>query len=720
VSGGLHGVGVSVVNALSEDLEVWVYREGQSYYQKYNRGKALNELKVLGKSPSEKTGTKVKFLADFKIFETLEYKYEIVAQRLRELAFLNKGVYIELFDERSEKKDVFHYEGGLIEFVKYLNGSTPIINDKVIYMDVMKDNVNVEIAMQYNTSYQESIFSFANNINTHEGGTHLTGFKKALTRIVNDYAVKNNFFKKDDETFSGEDAREGLTAVVSVKVPQPQFEGQTKTKLGNTEVGGIVESVVNDKLGGFFEENPKIAKAIIDKALMAARARLAARKAKELTRRKGALESGNLPGKLADCSNRDPYQCELYIVEGDSAGGSAKQGRNREFQAILPLKGKILNVEKSRIDKILQNDEIRTLVSAIGAGIGSEEFNLEKLRYRKIIIMTDADVDGSHIRTLILTFFYRYMFPLIDAGCVYIAQPPLFVVKKGKSQRYLKTEDEMKDFLIDIGIDKIRVSLDNNKTLEREELKKFLGYLEKLDYYNKKLLRQKMSLSTLEFFVKNFKKIENAFSALDKMEKLIPEIQEFYKQRLTSISIVQVIENNIKKENISEESGISEPVSSELPETAIIGEVVERVQYKFACVIDGEKTEINSLLLNSKEVKELRRFYLEVNRFNSKKYVITNDDNSTVEYFNYFDFYNSIMENCKKGITLQRYKGLGEMNPEQLWETTMDPVNRTLLKVRIADNIAANEMFSVLMGDQVEPRREFIQLYAQEARNIDV
>ncbi|HON57262.1 MAG TPA: toprim domain-containing protein, partial [bacterium] len=491
------------------------------------------------------------------------------------------GVNIELYDERSDKRDVFCYEGGLLEFVKFINGSLQTLNEKIIYMEGEKDRISVEIAMLYNTSYQENIFSFANNINTHEGGTHLTGFKKALTRVINDYAISNNLFKKDDSNFSGEDVREGLVAVVSVKVPQPQFEGQTKTKLGNTEVGGIVETIVNEKLTRFFEENPKVARLIIEKALSAARAREAARKARELARRKGVLESGSLPGKLADCSNRDPYKCELYLVEGDSAGGSAKQGRNREFQAILPLKGKILNVEKSRIDKILQNDEIRTLISAIGAGIGTEEFNIEKLRYRKIIIMTDADVDGSHIRTLILTFFYRYMFPLIEAGCVYIAQPPLYVVKKGKQQKYLKTDEELKNYMIELNLDKMSVKLDGKQILKGDDLKKFLMFVEKLDYYNNKLSKQKLSLDKSEYFIKNFKKIENVFSSLEKMEKIQNEIKDFYKERLAEISIRETAIPNF---------------------------------YKFVCIIDGEQIEVSNDTLNMKDIKDLRRFYLETSR----------------------------------------------------------------------------------------------------------
>ncbi|MDI6785349.1 MAG: DNA topoisomerase (ATP-hydrolyzing) subunit B [bacterium] len=523
VSGGLHGVGVSVVNALSEWLEAEIYRSGKIYYQQYNYGNPVSEIKVIG--VTKKTGTKVKFKPDRKIFSVIEFSFDLLSQRLRELAFLNKDVEIVIEDKKSDKKHVFKYEGGIVSFVEHLNKNKSVLYKHPIYFINKKEDIIVETAFQHNDSYMENLFSYANNINTPDGGTHLIGFKSALTRVVNDYAKKNKLVKENDFSFTGDDVREGLTGVISVKIKEPQFEGQTKTRLGNSEVKGIVESIVQEKLVNFFEENPDVAKNVVEKAKTAASAREAARKAKELTRRKSALESTSLPGKLADCSEKNASLCELYIVEGDSAGGSAKQGRDRKFQAILPLKGKILNVEKTRIDKMLNNEEIRTITMALGAGIGEDEFNVSKLRYHKVIIMTDADVDGSHIRTLLLTFFYRYMQPLIKEGYLYIAQPPLYCIKKGKSEHYVYSDQE------------------------RDEC------LEKID---------------------------------------------------------------------------------------------------------------------------------------------------------------------RKWVNIQRYKGLGEMNPSQLWVTTMDPDNRTILRVTLEDAVEADEIFTILMGDKVEPRRNFIQTYAKKVRNLDI
>ncbi|HNW93040.1 MAG TPA: DNA topoisomerase (ATP-hydrolyzing) subunit B [bacterium] len=523
VSGGLHGVGVSVVNALSTWLEVEVSRGGKIYHQRYERGKAVSKLTVTGERAT--SGTRVTFLADDTIFEKLEYKWSILAQRVQELAFLNKGLLLIMLDERNGQREQYQYAGGIVEMVKHINENKKPSFANVIYLEKQSDAVQVEIAMQYTETYTDNIFSFANNINTHEGGTHLTGFKAALTRVVNDYGIKNNLIKQGKDELEGDDIREGCTAVVSVRLPNPQFEGQTKTKLGNSEIKGLVESIVADELSVFFEENPASARCIINQALLASRSRLAAKKARELTRRKGALESGSLPGKLADCSNSDPTLCELYLVEGNSAGGSAKQGRDRSFQAILPLRGKILNVEKTRLDKALGNEEIRTLITAIGCGVGEDEFNIDKLRYYKIIIMTDADVDGAHIRTLLLTFFFRYMRPLVDNGNIFIAQPPLFRIKAGKREEYV---------------------------------------------YNEKALELKLK------------------------------------------------------------------------------------EYQ------GEKYAIN------------------------------------------------------------RYKGLGEMNPEQLWNTTMDPSVRTLLQVKLEDAVEADGLFTILMGDAVEPRRKFIEENALEVKNLDV
>ncbi|WP_371375760.1 DNA topoisomerase (ATP-hydrolyzing) subunit B [Sporomusa aerivorans] len=522
VSGGLHGVGVSVVNALSEWMEVEVKRNGKIYQIRFERGNTVSSLKVVGET--EETGTKVCFKPDPEIFEETEYSFDTLKSRLRELAFLNRTITIVIEDERTEEKKEFYYEGGITSFVEHLNKSKDVVHSKPIFLSGSKDTTLAEIAIQYNDSYAENIFSFVNNINTQEGGTHLSGFKIALTRAINDFGRKLNLLKDNDENLSGEDVREGLTAVISVKIQEPQFEGQTKTKLGNSEVRGVIDNIVSDGLNEFFEENPAVTKKIIEKAVMASRAREAARKARELTRRKSALESSSLPGKLADCSIKDPDQAEIYLVEGDSAGGSAKQGRDRRFQAILPLRGKILNVEKARMDKILNNEEIRAMITAFGNGIG-EDFDIEKRRYGKIIIMTDADVDGSHIRTLLLTFFYRHMQPLIQSGHVYIAQPPLYLVKKGRESWYLYNDAEMDSLLARIGRD---------------------------------------------------------------------------------------------------------------------------------------------------------------------------------------------------GINVQRYKGLGEMNPEQLWETTMNPETRTVLRVELEDAMAADEIFSVLMGDKVEPRRKFIEENASKVRNLDI
>lgn len=522
VSGGLHGVGMSVVNALSERLEVEVKRDGKVFYQKYSRGNPQSELKVIG--DAEGTGTKISFKPDGEVFEELVYSYETLSHRLRELSFLNKNIRISLFDERTEEKQVYQHDGGIVDFVKHLNKNKDVLHNKPIYFSLEKESVNVEVALQYNDSYVENIFSYANNIHTQEGGTHEAGFKGALTRVINDYGRKNNVIKANEGNLTGEDIREGLTAVISVKVREPQFEGQTKTKLGNSEVRGIVDSATSEGLGTFLEENPAIGKKVIEKAVQASRAREAARKARELTRRKSALETSTLPGKLADCSWKEPELCELYLVEGDSAGGSAKQGRDRRFQAILPLRGKILNVEKARLDKILANEEIRAMITALGTGI-SDEFDLDKARYHKLIIMTDADVDGAHIRTLLLTFFYRYMRPLVENNFVYIAQPPLFKVKKGKDIVYAYNEEDLNKLLAKIGREKVEI---------------------------------------------------------------------------------------------------------------------------------------------------------------------------------------------------QRYKGLGEMNAEQLWETTMDPAVRTILQVNLEDAVEADETFTILMGDKVDPRREFIHAHAKDVRNLDI
>lgn len=690
VSGGLHGVGVSCVNALSDWLEVEIKRDGKVYHQRYERGKTASKLAVIGKSNA--TGTKVTFKPDRTIFSKTEYSYDILAQRLRELAFLNKGLKIKLIDERTEKEAVFEFAGGIVSFVEYLNKNKTPLHHKVIYFQKTQDNVELEGALQYNDGYAETLFSFANNINTIEGGTHLSGFKSALTRAINQYAKGKNLIKGDEIAISGEDAREGLTAVISVKVPNPQFEGQTKTKLGNSEVEGLVASTSLDALAGYFEENPSVANKIVDKVVVASRAREAARKARELTRRKGALEGAGLPGKLADCSERDAALCELYVVEGDSAGGSAKQGRDRRFQAILPIKGKILNVEKARLDKILSNEEIRTIITALGTGVG-EEFDLAKLRYHKIILMADADVDGSHIRTLLLTLLYRHMHKLVEGGYVYIAQPPLYKIKRGQREEYIQTEQQMSEMLLDLGREGHRfVVLKDKKEFPDNQFKEALKLLSELEKLGKNLEKKGVDFAKyLTFIHPKTKKLpiyrvkvegEDHFIYSDK------ELGDFTDKEgkdkecdVLELFEAQEVEEAIRK---IEKSGLDITTYSPIPlekQAAIVkkgGEKKPRPLYRIA---------------NEKESKDL---------------------------FALKDALVYIKEVAAKGMHIQRYKGLGEMNPQQLWDTTMDPEKRTILQVTLEDAVEADKMFTVLMGDQVEPRREFIETYAHQVKNLDI
>ncbi|HOK40678.1 MAG TPA: DNA topoisomerase (ATP-hydrolyzing) subunit B [bacterium] len=681
ISGGLHGVGLSCVNALSEWLEIEVYRNNKIYFIRCERGKPVTKL--LEKGKTDKRGTKVTFYPDYEIFPEIDFKFDIISSRLKELAYLNKGIKIHFIDKKVNRQETYIFKNGIIEFVKEINQNKQPLHKEIIYFTDEKDEVIVEVAIQYNDSYQENIFSFVNNINTHEGGTHLTGFKKALTRVINDYATKNNIFKKDDELLTGDDVREGITAIISVKVPNPQFEGQTKTKLGNNEVQGIVESITCEKLSIFFEENPKVARTIIEKGLLAARARDAARKAKELTRRKSALESGSLPGKLADCSIRDPNLTELFIVEGDSAGGSAKQGRDRQFQAILPLKGKILNVEKTRIDKALSNEEIRTLITAIGTGIGEEEFDISKIRYNKIIIMTDADVDGSHIRTLILTFFYRYMPELIERGYVYIAQPPLYLVKKGKEKIYLHSEKELQDTILNASLKTLLIKNNNNDEFKNDKLfnltKKIIRYTMLIDKINKYGFVE----SDLSLFFENYKEIISALSS-----------ENFD-------SIISLLEKN-------NYSNIYFTKSHD----------ILLLHY----TLDNSERIVEISYLKSNDFKELNKLFPYINNFNKPPFSIFDlqNNNLLVTKNTLNELVEFILENGKKGMTIQRYKGLGEMNPEQLWETTMDVKNRILLKVTIADGIEADKIFSILMGNDVELRRKFIEEYATEVKNLDI
>jgi DNA gyrase subunit B len=688
VSGGLHGVGVSVVNALSDWLEVEIKRDGKVHHQRYERGKTTSKLTVTGKSSS--TGTKVTFKPDRTIFSKIEFSYDTLAQRLRELAFLNKGLKIKLVDERSDKEGIFEFGGGIISFVEYLNKNKSALHNKVIYFQKTQDEVILEGALQYNDGYAETLYSFANNINTVEGGTHLSGFKSALTRAINQYAKSKNLIK-GEAGITGEDVREGLTAVVSVKVPNPQFEGQTKTKLGNSEVEGLVASASLEALSGFFEENPSVANKIIDKVVVASRAREAARKARELTRRKGALEGAGLPGKLADCSERDAALCELYIVEGDSAGGSAKQGRDRRFQAILPIKGKILNVEKARLDKILSNEEIRTIITALGTGVG-EEFDISKLRYHKLILMADADIDGSHIRTLLLTLLYRQLPKLVVDGYVYIAQPPLYKMKRGQREEYIQTEQQMNGLLLDLGREGLRFTRLKDKQVFTDNQFKDLLYL----------------LVELQKLAKNLEKkgvkLAKYLGLRHQKTKKMPIYRVKVEGKDHFLYSDKELANLTKKEEKETELDVLE-----LFEAHEIDQIVAKVE-KLGLDIATYEGWAQQEAVSSKKDKEKKIKPL---------YRITNEKEQK-DLFVLKDVLSYVTQAASKGMHIQRYKGLGEMNPQQLWETTMDPQRRTILKVMLEDAVEADKMFTVLMGDQVEPRREFIENYAHQVKNLDV
>ena len=682
VSGGLHGVGVSVVNALSSRLELEIRRDGKVYRQNYERGVPTCELKEDGKT--KRRGTRIIFWPDPEIFETTEVSFETLSTRLRELAFLNAGVKIEIVDERSDKSHVFHYEGGIVSFVEYLNRAKTPVHPKPILFTGAKEGVEIEIAIQYNDAYDEKIFSFANNINTHEGGTHLSGFKAALTRTMNTYASNNNLLKNMKTAISGDDLREGMAAVISVKVPDPQFEGQTKTKLGNSEIKGYVETIMNEKLAEFLEENPPIARKILEKGIDAARAREAARKARDLTRRKGALDGLALPGKLADCQEKDPALCELYLVEGDSAGGSAKQGRERRYQAILPLKGKILNVEKARFDKMLTSNEIRTLITAMGTSIGKDDFDIAKLRYHRIIIMTDADVDGSHIRTLLLTFFYRQMEEIVTRGHLYIAQPPLYKAKRGKRELYLKDEAALQEYLLDEGVEGMTVHLEKSgKVLRGKQIIPTLRNIIEFNQHFDKMVLKGVNPEVLEIFVRG--KLQNGFADMLDLEPLAVKLRQV-------------------------EPAAMFQVQSDPP----------RILYQrgnLRSYIDQKTLESLSMY----EYKLLLQAYKQVEDIcQNGSAFISQDDKDAEEVTSRQGLLEYFFSRAKKGQYIQRYKGLGEMNPEQLWETTMDPAKRVLLQVKAEDAQAADEIFSVLMGDQVEPRREFIETNALNVSNLDV
>ncbi len=691
VSGGLHGVGVSVVNALSEVLELEIRRDGQVWYQVYRRGRPEAPIKAIGKS--RKTGTKVRFLPDPQVFGMRVFHFETLAQRLRELSFLNRGVAIRLLDERAAKEAQFSYAGGIESFVQHLNRNRGVLHKKPIYLQDVREvdggEERVEVALQWNDGYQEQIYSFTNTINNRDGGTHLAGFKAALTRTLNVYAAASGLAKKLKENLTGEDAREGLTAVISVKIRDPKFSGQTKDKLVSSEVKGWVEQVVNEKLASFLEENPPIARRIVDKCIEAARAREAARKARELTRRKGALDAANLPGKLADCSERDPRFCELFLVEGESAGGTAKQGRDRRFQAVLPLRGKILNVEKARFDKMLSSEEIKTIISALGTGIGKDDFDVSRLRYHRLIIMCDADVDGSHIRTLILTFFFRQMREIIEKDHLYIAQPPLYKVTESRRETYLKDDREHRAFLVKRIQDEWELGLgtDGEARLKGPRLAQFLEQVEAFRDNLRKLLARGLPEDALRVALQHGLTDKKALSDPAKLREVAQIIEA------SGFHDVEVKED--------EEHG-----------TGIVA---------FSSRRDGveRRVRIDWDLLTTTEYRELAKNRQGLEAIAAGSFTVARGE-QVQTFANLDEVLEELYGGAKKGLSIQRYKGLGEMNADQLWETTMNPEKRRLLRVAIEDGYGADMLFSTLMGDQVEPRREFIEKNALDVRNLDI
>lgn len=701
VSGGLHGVGASVVNALSEKFVVEVSRSGYVWRQEYMRGEPSAPVEKTRET--DKTGTKTTFWPDPEIFtETIEMDHDVITNRLREMAFLNKGLKIVFIDGKTMEEEIFHYEGGIASYVEFLNKTKTVILENAVYMEKIIDDMTVEVAMQYTDAYSETVLSFANNINTHHGGTHLTGFRNGLTRVVNDYARKNNILKDSDQNLSGEDVREGLTAIVSVKLSNPEFEGQTKEKLGNQEAMAAVQDVVRDKLQEWLEFNPKIGKSIIEKTLQAQRAREAARKARELTRRKSVLENSTLPGKLSDCSSREPDKCEIYLVEGDSAGGSAKQGRNRMFQAILPLRGKILNVERARLDRIYGSTEIQNMVQAFGINISKneDEVELEKLRYHKIIIMTDADVDGAHIRTLLLTFFFRYMKPLIDNGFVYIAQPPLFKITVGKTSEYLYDERALDKLLRERGVKGLCLC-DKTKTKTCSETA-FTDLMANMSaYYNSynNPILNSIPAVVLRGLVRSEVEVED-FENQDRMNEVVEYLTKYLKDHALNYNIADAGKYSVEL--------------SYNPENA-------KYKIKVNLGEDLEPTAITSNIVKSSEFKRLKMAYPLIRNFliEEEEKLVLETDSEQIEINSFADLQRIVEERGQKGVSIQRFKGLGEMMPQQLWETTMDPTTRTLLKVTIEDAILADQLFDILMGERVEPRREFIEANAAYATNID-
>jgi DNA gyrase subunit B len=687
VSGGLHGIGVSVVNALSSLLEVEIRSGGKVYYQSFERGKRTSPLEVIGKT--KRQGTKIHFRPDLDVFRSTDFSFDIISQRLRELAFLNGGLQILIEDERTDKKREYRYKGGIVSFVEYLNKGRTVVHKKPIYMEAQNEGVSMELAMQYNDTYTERIFSFANNINTREGGSHVVGFKSALTRTLNYYASTGNIPKNLQQKLTGDDAREGLTAVVNIKLRSPQFEGQTKTKLANSEVKGLVEGLVNEKLASFLEESPSIARKILTKVVDAARARDAARHARDIARKKGALIEGSLPGKLADCQESSPDKRELFIVEGDSAGGSAKQGRDRRFQAILPLKGKILNVEKARFDRMLKSEEIKIMITALGTGIGREEYSIDKLRYHKIIIMTDADVDGSHIRTLLLTFFYRMMPDLIDRGYLYLAQPPLFRLGKGKNATYVKDESAFNDFLMRRICETKKVETASGRgLLEKERLYVFLGNLVDYDKVIRRLERRGYPRAVIEVLVRK----------------------------------------EVKDKVFLQDQGHMGVLSESLVSAGyVVGDLVKDEEHNvFELIVEREgngpvQVKVGWELLSSADFQKASVLWKDMLSHDKPPFIMFEDSKETGVTINgKEELLSALLQEAKKGLSIQRYKGLGEMNPDQLWETTMDPEKRILHKVKVEDMFEAHDIFTVLMGDEVEQRRNFIVANALEVQQLDI
>ena len=694
VSGGLHGVGVSVVNALSEWLDLEIRRDGAVYTQQYQRGAPMNPLQRQGET--QDIGTKITFKPDTEIFtESTEFSYDTLAARMREMSFLNRGLRISITDDRDGRANSFYYEGGIESFVTYLNQNKGVLHPDPIYISGDREGIRLEVAMQYNDGYSETLLSFVNTINTIEGGTHLIGFKSALTRTINAYANDNNLLKDVKENPSGDDVREGLTSVISVQVPEPQFEGQTKGKLGNSEVKGIVETIVNEQLSYYLEENPNVGRRVVEKAVTAARAREAARKARELTRRKGVLESISLPGKLADCSERDPALSEIYIVEGDSAGGSAKQGRDRHTQAILPLRGKILNVEKARFDKMLSSQEIQTLITALGTGIGREDFDIDRIRYHRIIIMTDADVDGSHIRTLLLTFFFRHMRAVIERGYLYIAQPPLYKVKRGQSEIYLKNQNAFDDHILQLATDKLALRTPNREqAIPGDELSTLIRRIQHWEQLLARAERRRQDPRVLH----HLSRVPDLDASMLADRVTADQLSEGLRRALEQHGAGRVEEARVELDEAHNGYRI---ILTTHVQSLTLGTVIDRP------------------LLLSSDVRELQRLGQQFESLGDPPYLLRiGETDRTVSSLS--ELQQAVHDIGRKDLTIQRYKGLGEMNPDQLWETTMDPVQRTLLQVTLEDAVEADNIFTILMGDQVEPRKAFIEAHAKEVVNLDV